>query len=154
MMKQILVGLFAATTMLLAACTYQKETIDYDITGIKHPDGRIEVDIKKRSTNETIKIEGDSIRQIKRLAPLQNADAAEMDVQVVYRYEYAFDVYDATGNFVETVAVATLEDFIELIPLAFDLGGFNAPPSSELDDLAADAAANWVSPYTHWMLHN
>lgn len=154
-MYRTLLGVSATVAIVtLSACNYQKTVEDTDYIGIKKPDGTFELTVRKRSTNTTIKIEGDSIRELKKLAPLPNADLNGVDVEVYYRYEYRFDVFDTSGNFVETIAVATLEDFVEMIPLAFQLGGLDVPFGPALDTLVADAAANWISPYTHWMLHN
>lgn len=121
--------------------------------------------VRNRVTTETIKIEGDSIRELKRLTPLPRADAAikdvddqagvnETDYQLYYRYEYRFEVFNTSGNVAETLAVGTLDEFIKMIPVAFVVGGFDEPSAAELDVLAADAAANWISPFTHWTLHN
>ncbi len=120
----------------------------------RKPDGSYRAEGKKRTTTQTIKLEADSIRELKRLSPLQDADPVGMDVQVAYRYEYRIDVYDTSDAFIETLAVATLDDFIAMLPVAFVLAGVEVPPASTLDVLVADITAAWISPQTHWHLYN
>lgn len=151
-MNRTLLGVVAAVAMtVLAACTYERTTSSGRGTFTKHQDGTITGTWEQFNTNTTIGVEGDSVRQIINQLPHLDEQGG---VPIQYRYEYHFDVYDTSGAFADTIAVQTLQEFIEMIPVAFELGGLAAPPSETLDILAADAAANWVDPQTHYNLHH
>ncbi|MBO6739142.1 MAG: hypothetical protein JJ916_04705 [Phycisphaerales bacterium] len=98
-------------------------------------------------------MEGDSVRELKRLNPFDK-ETGQNPVPISYRYEYQFEVYDTSGAYVDTISVANLDEFVDTIPVAIQLGGLEAPTSAEVEPFATDAASNWVSPQTHWMMYH
>jgi hypothetical protein len=105
-------------------------------------------------------VTGKSKRQIRKLIPFPSQDeAGGLDnlanpVPIGYHYQYEFDVYDIHGNFVDTLAVETFNDFVDMIPVACSLANYPIPSQEDIDAMAADMALFWVDPETDWHNYN
>lgn len=155
-MRQILLATTVLATMLLAACTYTYRQGGRETTFTEYPDGRKTMTVKDGDIHEEIRIDGLSRREIRRLIPGPRQDDTTLNnpIPVDYRYEYRFDVYDTDDVFVDSIAIATFDDFVAMIPVVFQMGGLPVPNQADIDDLAAEMSVWWVDPKTDWHNHN